>query len=162
MKKIIFGISLLALAMFGLAQTMDSKETMDSKDTMMEDTTTIQDATMVEDKGMTEEDAMMAHKGYLDYTLKDYAAASKTMKRVLFFHATWCPDCRASDKEIKSKLSKIPANLVIFKTDYDKQVALKKKFGITHQHTFVLVDKSGRLVKKWSGGSLEDLIAAVK
>ena len=78
---------------------------------------------------------------------------------MLFFHATWCPNCKAADVDIVKKLSDIPADVVIFKTDYDKEVALKKQYGITAQHTFVLVDDSGKAVKKWAGGKLSTIIS---
>ncbi|QFP77920.1 thioredoxin family protein [Deinococcus sp. AJ005] len=101
-------------------------------------------------------DAKMVH--YLPYTKAAYDAASG-MKRVLFFHATWCPNCRAADADILKKLDEIPADVVIFKTDYDKEVALKKQYGITAQHTFVLVDEGGKALKKWAGGKLSTIIS---
>ncbi|CAM3432697.1 Thioredoxin domain-containing protein [Deinococcus saxicola] len=101
-------------------------------------------------------DAQMAH--YMPYTKAAYDAASG-MKRVLFFHATWCPNCRAADADILKKLDKIPADVVIFKTDYDKEVALKKQYGITAQHTFVQVDEGGKALKKWAGGKLSTIIS---
>lgn len=95
------------------------------------------------------------------YELYTQAAfdAAKDQQRVLFFAASWCPNCQAANADINAKLSQIPANLVIFKTDYDKEVALKKKYGITYQHTFVLVDAEGKAVKKWAGGGLKQIVA---
>ncbi|OLV18970.1 thioredoxin family protein [Deinococcus marmoris] len=101
-------------------------------------------------------DAKTVH--YMPYTKAAYDAASG-MKRVLFFHATWCPNCRAADADILKKLDEIPADVVIFKTDYDKEVALKKQYGITAQHTFVLVDEGGKALKKWAGGKLSTIIS---
>jgi thioredoxin 1 len=72
---------------------------------------------------------------------------------ILFFHATWCPSCRALDADINKNLSNIPAGVVILKTDYDKEVDLKKKYGVTYQHTLVQVDSQGNMLKKWSGDS---------
>lgn len=95
---------------------------------------------------------------YTPYTRAAYDAA-KGMKRVLFFHATWCPNCRAADADIVKKLGEIPADVVIFKTDYDREVALKKQYGITSQHTFVLVDDGGKALKKWAGGKLSTIIS---
>ncbi|AZI44272.1 thioredoxin [Deinococcus psychrotolerans] len=85
--------------------------------------------------------------------------AAKDQQRVLFFAASWCPNCRAADADIMAKLSQIPAKVVIFKTDYDKELALKKKYGITAQHTFVLVDADGKALKKWAGGGLKQIIS---
>ncbi|MFK7603689.1 thioredoxin family protein [Deinococcus sp. SM5_A1] len=104
-------------------------------------------------------DAKMVH--YTSYTKAAYDDA-KGMKRVLFFHATWCPSCKAANADIVGKLDEIPADVVIFKADYDKEVALKKQYGITAQHTFVLVDDSGKALKKWAGGKLSTIISKTK
>ncbi len=98
---------------------------------------------------------------YLPYTRAAYDAA-RGMKRVLFFHATWCPNCKAADADIVKKLGQIPADVVIFKTDYDKEVALKKQYGITAQHTFVLVDEDSKALKKWAGGQLSTIISKTR
>ncbi|MDV6375821.1 thioredoxin family protein [Deinococcus arenicola] len=104
-------------------------------------------------------DARMVH--YAPYTKAAYDAA-KGMKRVLFFHATWCPNCKAANADIVKNLGNIPADVVIFKADYDKEVALKKQYGITSQHSFVLVDDSGKALKKWAGGKLSTIISKTK
>lgn len=70
---------------------------------------------------------------------------------VLFFHASWCPTCRAADKNITE--SGVPAGITILKANYDTETALRKKYGITSQHTFVQVDSEGNLLKKWGGSS---------
>ncbi|WP_309570095.1 thioredoxin family protein [Deinococcus sp.] len=101
--------------------------------------------------------AKSATSGYQVYTQAAYDAA-KGQQRVLFFHATWCPTCRGADRDIVKNLARLPKNVVIFKTDYDKEVALKKQYGITYQHTFVLVDQDGRALKKWAGGGFEDIV----
>ena len=95
---------------------------------------------------------------YQPYTKAAFDAARGT-QRVLFFAASWCPNCRAADADITRNLGKIPANVTIFKTDYDREGALKKMYGITYQHTFVLVDRDGKALKKWAGGKLDQILA---
>lgn len=85
---------------------------------------------------------------YMPYTPEAYAQASNK-KRVLFFHASWCPVCRALDKEFNDNITSIPEEIIIFKTDFDKETALKNKYGITYQYTFVQVDASGMQTAKW-------------
>jgi hypothetical protein len=47
--------------------------------------------------------------------------------------------------------------------NYDNSTALKQKYAVTYQHTFVQVDKDGNLIKKWSGSpTLTALVAEVK
>lgn len=104
-------------------------------------------------------DKNMSH--YVPYTQAAFDAA-KGMQRVLFFHATWCPMCKAANADLMKNLAQIPGDVIVFKTDYDKEVALKKQYGITYQHTFVLVDAQGKAMKKWSGGATKEIIAATK
>lgn len=78
------------------------------------------------------------------------ASQNKAFKNtVLFFNASWCPECRAFDKALAS--STIPADTQILKVDYDKASDLKKKYGVTLQSTFVSIDSDGKLLSKWVG-----------
>lgn len=78
---------------------------------------------------------------------------------VIFFHASWCPSCRALDKNIQESQGDIPADLVILKADYDTETEMKRQYGVTTQHTLVQVDANGSMITKWSGGSqLADII----
>lgn len=88
---------------------------------------------------------------YLPYTSTAVAQAKGNV--VLFFHASWCPTCVAANKDIEAHLKDIPKNLTILKVNYDEATDLKKLYEVTGQHTFVQVDNSGKLIKKWRGGS---------
>lgn len=82
---------------------------------------------------------------------------------VLFFHAPWCPTCRTANSDIEANLESIPAGVTILKTDYDSSTDLKKKYGVTYQHTFVQVAANGTMIKKWSGGnSLASILSQVQ
>lgn len=114
------------------------------------------------DKSMSKEDAAMekAKEGaamskgtYTDYDAAKLANAEHG-KVVLFFHAPWCPTCKEADKNFTS--STPFDGLTLLKTDYDSSTDLKKKYGITYQHTFVQVDRDGKLIKKWSGSTSYD------
>jgi thioredoxin 1 len=98
---------------------------------------------------------------YEDYATEKLAFAEDG-DVVLFFHATWCPTCRALSKDIDANISFIPLGTHILKTDYDSEMELKKKYGVTTQHTLVQVDASGALIKKWTGGlKLSDLLSNI-
>lgn len=99
---------------------------------------------------------------YAPYTAE--ALANNTAeKTVLTFHAPWCPSCRALDTDITNNLSKIPSGVAIYKVDYDTATELKKKYGITTQHSVIEIDKNG---EKISGVSrpftLDGLVATLK
>lgn len=57
----------------------------------------------------------------------------------------------------------IPDGLTILKADYDIEKDLKKKYGVTYQHTLVQVDKAGNIIKKWNGSrNLDQIIDEIK
>jgi len=109
---------------------------------------------------MTKENTTMdkSQSRYMPYSKSAFDAA-RGKKRVYFFHAPWCPTCVPADKSFSENESSIPEDVLLFKTDYDSSDELKKRYAITYQHTFVLVDDDGNAVKKWNGGGLEELIA---
>jgi thiol-disulfide isomerase/thioredoxin len=81
---------------------------------------------------------------------------------VLSFYATWCPSCRTLDKDINANLSDIPQGTEIYKIDYDTNLELRKKYGVTSQHTQVVIDSNGNLIKKWVGSNtLEQFVAKI-
>lgn len=98
---------------------------------------------------------------YITYT-DNALAKAKDGKLVLFFKANWCHTCQAADKDITANLGKIPENLTIAKVDYDNSSALKQKYGVTYQHTFVQVDENGNQIKQWNGGMLADIVKQVQ
>ena len=141
------------------------KKAMEEKDAMMKDDATKTDSMMKKDETsmMDKSDTMMKAGSYEAYAPEKVALASLTHDVVLFFRASWCPTCKAVDADIKANLSKIPGSLAILDVNYDNSTALKQKYGVTYQHTFVQVDAQGNLIKKWSGSpTLSALVAEVK
>lgn len=99
---------------------------------------------------------------YEVYSPEKISRAS-TGKVVLFFRASWCPTCKTLDADIKAHLSSIPNDLTILDVNYDNSSDLKKKYGVTYQHTLVQVDKDGNMIKKWSGGAtLVSIVTQIK
>lgn len=146
-------------------KAMMEKKAMEEKEAMMKGDATKTDSMMKKDETsmMDNGDTMMKAGSYEAYSSEKIALASSTHDVVLFFRASWCPTCRALDPDIKANLGKIPSSLSILDVDYDNSTALKQKYGVTYQHTFVQVDKDGNMIKKWSGSStLSALITEVK
>ena len=107
--------------------------------------------------------ASQANKSSYVTTKSEDLAGVTNDKRVLFFHASWCPTCKVLDNEISSSESQIPAGLTIARVDFDKETDLRKKYGVTLQHTLVQIDADGNEVTKWSGSrDLADLLAKVQ
>ncbi|HMT27074.1 MAG TPA: thioredoxin family protein, partial [Candidatus Absconditabacterales bacterium] len=82
--------------------------------------------------------------------LDDYLKNGK--KVLLFFHASWNPTCKALEKDILSKKSSIPSEVVILKVDYDTAVELGKKYGVTIQNTIIALDNNGKEIGRKSIG----------
>ncbi len=92
--------------------------------------------------------------GYKPY---DDSLIGVNANMVLFFHASWCSSCVATDKSLNNE-DFISKDILILKVNYDKSAELKEKYWVTTQHTFVQVDESWELVKKWLWSTnLEDI-----
>ncbi len=98
---------------------------------------------------------------YQDYSANALANAG-TNTRILFFHAPWCPQCRALDADI-TKMG-VPDGLSIFKVDYDSNTDLRKQYGVTLQTTVIKVDASGvkqAMFVPYSDPSLANMLAGL-
>lgn len=101
--------------------------------------------------------------GYKNYSPETVIAEQKAGRKVvLFFHAPWCPFCRAADQVFQSDATAIPDGVTLLKTDYDSNAELKTKYGVTYQHTFVQIDDQGNLVTKWVSGDAAALAQNIK
>ena len=95
---------------------------------------------------------------YVPY--RDGIIAETKGEKLLFFHAPWCPQCRALDADIKEK--GVPDNTAVIKVDYDSSQALRQKYGVTIQTTIVRVDDQGNEVKKYVAYDDPTLAAVIK
>lgn len=130
------------------------------------------DESMMEEDGMMKDDDAMMEKedtmmeqsvsGSFEAYSEDKLSRANDGTVVLAFLADWCPTCRAVKSDINAQLDEIPAGLSILDINYDTATALRQKYGVTTQHTFVQVDANGNLIKKWSGGNtLESIVNQV-
>lgn len=81
---------------------------------------------------------------------------------VLFFHATWCPICKRTDEVLTQWYEEEDFPLSVYQVDYDSAEDLKARYGVTYQHTFVLVDGEGNAVKVLPAPRDEDLKALLE
>lgn len=80
---------------------------------------------------------------------------------VLFFHAPWCPVCREEDKKLLSWYTNQGFPLSVYKVDYDSSLELRKRYGVTYQHTFVKIDGKGNAITKLQGPTDSELQALI-
>ena len=72
------------------------------------------------------------------YTPQALAQAQNAGKGVvLFFHADWCPTCRAQTKILRGWLGddRVPGTVLL--ADYDTQKALERRLGVRTQSTMI-------------------------
>jgi thioredoxin 1 len=121
-----------------------------------------EDAMMKKDDKMMKGDTMTKVEAgmYKAYSASSVVSDLEAGKNVyLFFHASWCPSCRALDSAITSGAATIPAGSAIYKVDYDTETALRQKHSVTVQHTVVKLNSDGSMMKKISGPqSIADII----
>jgi len=100
---------------------------------------------------------------YLDYSDGALANTQRKGKSVLFFAATtWCQTCSALEEEIIERQAEIPKNITILKVDYDNDRVMNQKYGVTSQHTLVVLDENGKELKRWLGGGFDTLLQQIK
>jgi thioredoxin 1 len=57
---------------------------------------------------------------------------------LVFFHAPWCPVCRAQEPKIASRLSGAFSHVIPFRVDYDSNQMLRAQMNVARQSTVIL------------------------
>jgi thiol-disulfide isomerase/thioredoxin len=145
----------------------DDEGMVESEDAIMNEEAMIQsedatadEAMMQEEDTMNSEDAMGKQTGPV-YTAYSEGVIGNGQMSVLFFHAPWCPDCKKADNELTEIYSAGSAVVATYKVDYDSQTDLKTRYGVTNQHTFVVIDGQGNAVRLITGATKDQLKALV-
>lgn len=105
-----------------------------------------------------ESDGSMASGGIVEFTtLEDARMAATEGPAVLFFRAGWCPTCKSATAEIDARLAEL-GEITVIVVDYDTEKELKAMYGVTYQHTFVLIDGDGEAISSWNGGGVDAIL----
>ncbi|MBD3328677.1 hypothetical protein GF340_05265 [Candidatus Peregrinibacteria bacterium] len=110
---------------------------------------------------MEEEDSMEL-LAYLESTAEEFNELRGEEPVVAFFHANWCPTCRAMEKEILEDPSQFPAGTKILKLDYDEETELKNELGVKIQSTVIVFDAEGNEIYTATDPAFDDFIAAIE
>lgn len=159
---IITAVSVIAFASAGLVYASSKQdqeaEPVNSTSVASETSNTTPVDDTVKEPSTDSSDASEIAGRYVDYS-ESLVAETGFDTTILFFHAPWCPDCRAFDKSISS--AQIPDSTQILKVDYDSSKDLRQRYGVTVQTTFVSVDSAGEAKQKWVGYGKETTLDAV-
>ena len=147
----------------------DSEEGM-MEEEVMEETGDL----MMEEEGMMEEDSMMEasfsgtvlagkETKYIDFNEADYNKALKENKKILlYFYANWCPTCKAEQPKAHAAFDTLKDEETVgFRVNYrdsdtdDFEESLAKKYGISYQHTKVILVNGERVSKSPESWSTE-------
>lgn len=98
---------------------------------------------------MDDKTVMASGVAYVDYTPEAFQAALDSGKTVyLEFYASWCPVCRAQAPALEAGFKAMTAsqysNLAAFRVDFDREKDLERRYGVTSQHTHVIVSPDGQ------------------
>ena len=108
-------------------------------------------------------DAMMMKNEFTPFTKEAHAKAMADGKTTLvFFHAPWCPVCRAQEPKVLAQLNGAAKDVVAFKVDYDSNEALRKEMNVTKQSTLILysgMKETARLSYKSDDASIAEFMS---
>lgn len=128
------------------AMDKDAKDGM-KKDSMEKDAMDGMKKDSMEKDSMNKGGEFVTYEQYMEHS---DAAMHHDGRTVLFFDASWCPDCQKLKNALSSEHDVIPADVTVVDVDYDSHNDLRKQYGVTMQHTFVEVDAQGNKVSSWS------------
>ena len=104
------------------------------------------------------EDKPLAEGRYIAYD-PGLVSAEGYDETILFFHASWCPECRAFEAAINE--GGVPAGVQVLKVDYDSSTELRQKYEVTIQSSFVKVNDVGEKVSSWVGYGKDKSVDAI-
>jgi thiol-disulfide isomerase/thioredoxin len=94
-------------------------------------------------------------------TIEDAEALAADFPVVLFFTADWCPTCKAALRDLDANGAKLGDRRIVL-VDYDRETALKKRYNVTYQHTWVWIDAAGAALATWNGGGVQEIVEQVQ
>ena len=106
---------------------------------------------------------------YIVYNVAGFEHA-RELNKVIFleFYADWCPYCRTLDPQIRETFKNLnDTDVVGFRVNYDKDIALKKQYNVVYQHTHIVLDRRGNIVHKaleteWDENAIKAAILKAK
>ncbi len=113
--------------------------------------------------------------GYLPFTSEKFNQAKREGKVIfLEFYANWCPTCASQKPALEQAFNELKTsnpNVVGFQVNYkdsetdETEVLLAKDYGISYQHTHVILTSTGQVALKsnemWSKSQVIDQVKKI-
>ena len=90
-------------------------------------------------------------------SLDQLKAIAENGPAILYFHAEWCPTCRATMVSFRGRWPEVQPGITLVIADYDAEPDLKARYGVTYQNTYVQVGRDGEKLQIWNGGGIDAL-----
>lgn len=90
-------------------------------------------------------------------SLEQVKALAAERPTIVYFHAEWCPTCKATMVQFRARWPEVQPGIVLVLADFDKHTELKSLYGVTYQNTYVQVTAEGEKLQIWNGGGIEAL-----
>ena len=92
---------------------------------------------------------------YIEFNKQDYQKALSENKIILlYFYANWCPLCKLEEPQTFAAFNELnKTDFIGFRVNYkdsdtdEDEVELAKEFGVTYQHTKVIIKNGQRVLK---------------
>lgn len=152
-KNILIGSLIVIIVIAGIVFFASQKPQSNSSNTPTAQTQNTEEGKMIE--GYSGKVLAGITSPYIIFNKTDYDKALASGKVVfLDFFANWCPICREEAPNLKAGFDDLQTDKVVgFRVNYndtetdEDEKKLAKEFGITYQHTKVIL-KNGKEVKK--------------
>lgn len=148
------GLSLVSCAESASQPNKDSANSEDLSSSATQEPNQIEDEALEDGQDSKLEASTTTSGFYIPLETYEADKSKYTNQRViLFFNAAWCSTCKVARDNFEASKADIPSDMTIVIVDYDDSDALRTKYGVTLQHTFVQVDANGAALAKWSGST---------
>lgn len=176
MKKTVVLLFALALLLAGCINPFTNNADNPQTDTenAMENDSMPNEPLQNETDAMNNENAMQA-SSYSPFSQAAFETAQMEGKPIfLNFYANWCPTCRAAEPGVVTAFEELSSDVstVGFRVNYNDsetdadETALAERFGITYQHSYVLLNPDGSVSEKiiaapWDQETLQQKLTAL-
>lgn len=164
---------LLALLIIGCTQTgvEETSEEVPNTDNTMQETAELPSQSPTTTDSAYQGTILAGTKALvIDFTQEDYESALNSDKTILlYFYANWCPICKREVQEMYSAFNELDnENIIAFRVNYkdsdtdSNEEALARQYGISYQHTKVILKNSQQIKKSPDSWDKERYLAELQ